>query len=224
MFAYTYKRTTKEYVSAVEVQTGIDGQPLIPAFSSETAPPAYSTGEIPVFGTGWTIEEDHRGETVYSTTDKSSMVIENIGPIPSGYTALVPGALDTWSGTAWVETLATAQSTKIQSLNDSYTTAVTGTFQSSALGTSHTYKAGVKSRTDILGAMLVAQQTASTVDFECVDDSTGLDVFVAHTASQLQQVLSDGAAKAVSDKQNLLTKTADVNAATTVSDVDAITW
>lgn len=51
---------------------------------------------------GWAYIEDHRGEVVYSTTDKSKILIDAVGPYPAGTTPLEPSALSEWDGEAWV--------------------------------------------------------------------------------------------------------------------------
>ena len=52
-------------------------------------------------GENWVYVENHIGETIYSTTDKSSKTVKTVGEIESGYTLLIPSQFDTWNGEAW---------------------------------------------------------------------------------------------------------------------------
>ncbi|MDG2959896.1 hypothetical protein P7L91_03440 [Bisgaard Taxon 10/6] len=50
----------------------------------------------------WQYVEDHRGETVYSTTDKTALTITELGEIPENYTALAPICENCeWNGEGW---------------------------------------------------------------------------------------------------------------------------
>lgn len=49
--------------------------------------------------------ENHIGEVVYNTTTKESLVINQLGPIPEGYTDQVPREFDYWDGSLWITDL-----------------------------------------------------------------------------------------------------------------------
>lgn len=53
----------------------------------------------------WQYVEDHRGETVYSTADKTALTITELGEIPENYTALAPTCANCeWDGEGWILT------------------------------------------------------------------------------------------------------------------------
>ncbi|HDS1152659.1 TPA: tail fiber assembly protein [Pluralibacter gergoviae] len=57
-------------------------------------------------GTEWVYVKDLRGLTVWNTATKEASTIIELGPVPDGYTRLIPGQFDDWDGTAWVKNLA----------------------------------------------------------------------------------------------------------------------
>ncbi|ENF6043177.1 tail fiber assembly protein [Citrobacter amalonaticus] len=76
----------------------------MPGDSTDTDPGDGVAGKVSVFtGSGWRLEEDHRGETVYSVEDKSSSVVDYIGPVRDGFVAVAPmSPFDKWDGKKWV--------------------------------------------------------------------------------------------------------------------------
>lgn len=76
----------------------------MPGDSTDIDPGDSVAGKVAVFtGTGWRLEEDHRGETVYSTADRSTSTIDYIGAIKDGFTSAAPATqYDTWNGEKWV--------------------------------------------------------------------------------------------------------------------------
>ncbi|HCO9005357.1 TPA: tail fiber assembly protein, partial [Escherichia coli] len=61
-------------------------------------------GKVAVFtGKGWSHEEDHRNETVYSTENGAAVTVDYIGAIKDGYVTLSPlTPYDKWDGEKWV--------------------------------------------------------------------------------------------------------------------------
>ena len=67
--------------------------PIVPAFATLDAPPAFGANEIAVRKDAngnvsddgsvgaWQIVEDHRGATYYDTTTQAPTVIEQLGPV-----------------------------------------------------------------------------------------------------------------------------------------------
>ncbi|HID4290956.1 TPA: tail fiber assembly protein, partial [Escherichia coli] len=60
--------------------------------------------KVAVFtGKGWSHEEDHRNETVYSTENGAAVTVDYIGAIKDGYVTLSPlTPYDKWDGEKWV--------------------------------------------------------------------------------------------------------------------------
>jgi hypothetical protein len=86
---------------------------ILPARCATNAPPTVPMGSVAkaVSVTQesdqrrevvWELFEDHRGEVLYSTADKAQMTVAELGPLPAGYTSLVPPAGQyNWGGDAW---------------------------------------------------------------------------------------------------------------------------
>ncbi|MBI4804472.1 MAG: hypothetical protein HY795_04470 [Desulfovibrio sp.] len=83
----------------------LDGSPnyLYPANSTELPPPLVGTGQVPMFdGEAWRVEEDHRGQIAFNTATLQPVWIQNVGPVPEGYTLITPPSLlHVWDGSAW---------------------------------------------------------------------------------------------------------------------------
>lgn len=76
----------------------------LPGNSTDIDPGDKVDGEVSVFtGSSWDQRADHRGVTVYSTSDGSSVTVDYIGDIRDGYTASAPATpYDKWDGEKWV--------------------------------------------------------------------------------------------------------------------------
>lgn len=76
----------------------------LPANACITAPPATEAGHVALYRDGsWLVVADHRGETVYSITDGTEVLIDKPGEYPADTTPLKPStAWDKWDGEKWV--------------------------------------------------------------------------------------------------------------------------
>lgn len=76
----------------------------LPAGSTDIAPGAVAEGCVAIFtGSSWEQQEDHRGETAYSTADLSASTVDYIGPLKDGFVATAPATpYDRWNGSAWI--------------------------------------------------------------------------------------------------------------------------
>lgn len=104
MTIYTYDRVTGEYIGqgSADPSPAEPGKYLFPAFSTEITPPANKEGFARCFVNGaWTYVEDHRGTTIYSTSTAMETTVTELGPIPVGYTDLVPCSDPIWTGSEW---------------------------------------------------------------------------------------------------------------------------
>ncbi|EBW2588608.1 tail fiber assembly protein [Salmonella enterica] len=79
----------------------------LPANCTDIAPPDIPSSHIAVFDAEtqtWSLQEDHRGETVYDTTTGNQMYISEPGPLPENATSVSPdGEYQKWDGKAWVK-------------------------------------------------------------------------------------------------------------------------
>lgn len=99
---YYYDALTFEYMgwSDEYINIGVS----MPGDSTDIEPGDEVAGKVAVFQSGgWVLNEDHRGETVYSTADASASTVDYIGPVKDGYTSVAPsGPYQKWDGKKWV--------------------------------------------------------------------------------------------------------------------------
>lgn len=117
---------------------------------------------------------------------------------------------------------------KIAALSTACEAAIVSGFTSTALGTSHTYQSDRDDQLNLIGAV----SAAADIPFKCADETGAWD-YRLHTAAQIRQVLSDGAAVKLSHLQTFGTKKAQVDAivadATLTDDekrtaINAVVW
>lgn len=107
---YSYDPDHKNYTSSFDYFWA-EGTGLA-ANSTSIAPPDFQQGFTAVFNEAhqvWSVVEDHRGEMVYSTEDKTAQKIDYLGPIKTNFTKLKPEQFDTWNGTEWIDPRTDAQ-------------------------------------------------------------------------------------------------------------------
>ncbi|HHY8328586.1 tail fiber assembly protein [Citrobacter braakii] len=101
---YNYRAETGEFTGTSDeyLPVGVG----IPACSTLLAAPSCGEGEVAIFDLDmgrWTVQEDHRGEIIYSIETGEPTEINKIGPIPNDYTVSKPNsAADEWDGEKWV--------------------------------------------------------------------------------------------------------------------------
>ena len=124
-------------------------------------------------------------------------------------------------------TLQQAKTAQLAILSASCQAQIYAGFQSSALGTVHTYPAKDKDQSNLAASVLASMYpdlpSNWTTPFWCCD-SNGVWAFVPHTSAQIQQVGVDGKVAIVSALQKNAALQAQVRAANTVADVEAVTW
>lgn len=105
--------------------------------------------------------------------------------------------------------------------------AITGGYKSAALGAEYTYPSKPTDQTNMLGSVadsLLPNLPADwTTPFWCMD-ANGSWTFAAHTAVQIQQAGSDGKAWVVACQTLLAELNAQVEAATSITEIDNIAW
>ena len=115
-------------------------------------------------------------------------------------------------------TLAESQSSQIAALRTACANAITGGFSSSALGSLYNYPSDPLSQSN----MNTVAGSPSGGSLWC--ESGGVWAMKAHTQAQAQAVLASFVAWLNACQTQLATLTGEVNAATTVSAVQAVVW
>ena len=139
--------------------------------------------------------------------------------VPGGISGTCPKTLVPYTG-PWPipPTLAESQSTQIAVLRTACANAITGGFSSSALGSAYSYPSDPISQAN----MNTVAGSPSGGSLWC--ETGGVWTLKAHTQSQAQAVLAAFVSWLNACQTQLATLTAEVNAATTVSAVQAVVW
>lgn len=160
----------------------------------------------------------------YQLSSRSDYVIHTV----DGLSILIDG--DTFEArqyAAWLSAgnmpdavdLSAVRTAQIATLSAACQAAITSGFTSTALGSSYTYPSAATDQ-----ANLVQVATNSAGGFLWCKSSAGVWAYVVHTQAQAQQVLAAFIAWRSAQQQELVTLTAEVNAATTEAAIEAITW
>ena len=182
------------------------------------------TGEV------WQFEDDVKATNsngTYSFETASGDALSNVPATLQPYTIPTPTA---------AEKLAEEQNAKIQALSNAAGAEVVAGFISNALGSTYTYPSQQSDQINLSGAVTASQSpnVSSTwgVKFWCAD-SSGNWALRDHSASQIQQVLTDGVTTRVGISEKLATLSAQIQGITIASgsdgsaeiaQVQAITW
>lgn len=154
---------------------------------------------------------------VYSFATASGMPLELPATLQP-YTVPAPTA---------AQLLAQAQAAQIGIITQACAAAITSGFSSSALGSAHTYPSGLTDQANlaanVVSSLLPGLPSTWTTPQICCD-ANGVWAYVAHTAAQIHQVGSDGKAAILGYLTKKASLQAEIEAATTVSAVQAITW
>jgi len=223
MLIHNYDKKTKEFTTSVEpyYSPREPGVPLMPAFSTTLTPPTVNIGEVAVFDEDtetWTIEEDHRGQTIYNTTSKAMSIVEDIGPIPTGFTAKVPTytedeyneQLDAWStplASYKTSAISLLRSHLREQRDEGYTTSLGIVVDSRTVDRDNV--------SALLEHMSIANLTQ--IDFRLFDNS-----FVTLSLADVQTVYNEIVANLVSLSQLKWSIEAEINAATTMEEVNSV--
>ncbi|EAS8781152.1 tail fiber assembly protein [Salmonella enterica] len=102
---FNLRSDTNEFIGADDAY--IPPHTGLPANCTDIAPPDIPSSHIAVFDVEtqtWSLQEDHRGETVYDTTTGNQVYISELGPLPENVTSVSPdGEYQKWDGKAWVK-------------------------------------------------------------------------------------------------------------------------
>ncbi|HEC8433230.1 TPA: tail fiber assembly protein [Salmonella enterica subsp. enterica serovar Newport] len=102
---FNLRSDTNEFIGAGDAY--IPPHTGLPVNCTDIAPPDIPSSHIAVFDAEtqtWSLQEDHRGETVYDTTTGNQVYISAPGPLPENVTSVSPGGeYQKWDGKAWVK-------------------------------------------------------------------------------------------------------------------------
>ncbi|ECL7809117.1 DUF4376 domain-containing protein [Salmonella enterica] len=117
---FNLRSDTNEFIGAGDAY--IPPHTGLPANCTDIAPPDIPASHIAVFDAGtqtWSLQEDHRGETVYDTTTGNQVYISEAGPLPENTTTQAPASpVDKFENGKWVADLNTALTQKHAEIND----------------------------------------------------------------------------------------------------------
>lgn len=124
-------------------------------------------------------------------------------------------------------TLTRAQAAQMVLLRAACAAQITGGASSSALGSPHTYPTTANDQANMIASvtasLLPGLGGAWSTPFWC-EDQSGNWAMQEHSAAQIQQAGSDIKAAIVAAQTKLRTLTAEIQAASTIAAVQAITW
>ncbi|MDH0907382.1 hypothetical protein N5C66_00705 [Rhizobium pusense] len=126
-----------------------------------------------------------------------------------------------------VPALDVVKANRIETLRSACEATITGGFQSSALGSDHTYPSDIKAQINLMGSVTDSIMPNLSPDWMTpfwVCDAAGLWSWKMHNATQIQQAGRDGKAHVVECQTLLAELTATVLAAATAEAVASITW
>jgi hypothetical protein len=188
---------------------------LLPEQYLDTAP-IIAAGTWPVCTSGaWVNEPDFRGQVFYNT-EGIAITIEALGAVPAGLLAAPPAP-----------TLAAVQANQVSVLNAACQSAITAGFVSTALGASYTYPSAITDQQNLSAnvvSSLLPSLPSGWTSMQMCCDASGIWGYVKHTAAQIQQVGADVKAAIMALLVRNTALQIQVSEATTVAQVQAVTW
>lgn len=114
---YNLRADTYEFIGASDAY--IPAHTGLPAYCTDIEPPKNKEGFIAIFNVEnnkWSLVEDHRGSTVYSTESGEPIIISDIGSLPDNTTKTCPdGQFKKWSNDKWVDDTEAEKNYKLSS-------------------------------------------------------------------------------------------------------------
>ncbi len=200
---------------------------LIPGGCVEQAPPAPGPNQVAHWnGEQWRLTESFQGQTAYDQVTGESLLIEQPGPLPDGYTLQAPGAQQVWQNGQWTADvpaqLQTRYREQVETINAVCEREILGGFVSAALGEQHHYDSAFADQLNLTSQL----QLGAAGSLAC-RDMAGVKAYRAHTIKQLKAAGADFNShrlarlqKALSLKQRL----ADALAAEDLAALEAAVW
>lgn len=228
MNVYKYNEDTKEYVrmekaqlDPLETKKQQKNIYLLPANATFTAPPAEKEGFARVWnGEAWQEVEDHRGteywlpDDVYGTPAHE---MKELGPLPEGATTTAPE-----------KTLDELKADKLAEIDAWTSNKITGGFVSSATGAPVTYDSDKDTQLTMQGIALnvntelFAEKYPTGCPVRGYPEGSDTKQIFMLTPEQVMRWQADLSMHIGTCKQQGWAKQAEVNAATTVEDVNAV--
>lgn len=164
---------------------------LIPAGCVETPPPQAPEFKIACWmSTEWQLLDYFGGITVYNIHTAEPMTVEQLGPLPNGYTLKKPAPHQIWKNGRWVDdlhaVLAALHRARLDDFQQRHQGHLEADFSSSALGTAHRYHIRASAQLHLLSLV----QTGMDASFPCQPEQQET-TFLPHSHLQLQQLLKD---------------------------------
>jgi hypothetical protein len=131
-----------------------------------------------------------------------------------------------WQNEAWVVDLELLKGQKSKEIEVACRAAIVSGFESSALGTPHTYPCKMTDQQNLNGSVVASMLEVDpswTTPFWC-EDAAGEWDFRPHTAAQIQQVGRECKAHIIAQMDKNKTLQAAVEAASTPEEIQAIAW
>jgi hypothetical protein len=191
---------------------------IVPINATTIAPPATIANQVAVFENGaWSIVADFRGQTWFDQATGASVIVETVGQPAPNLGAKLPVSI----------ALQQAKATQLMLIGTACQNVIVGGFSSSALGTAYVYPSTIVDQQNLSANVLSSLMPglASTwTTLQLCQSATGVWDYVAHSASQIQQVgidIKSAILTCLTKRQNLQNQ---INAALTVQAVQVITW
>ncbi|ENM1230350.1 DUF4376 domain-containing protein [Salmonella enterica] len=184
---FNLRSDTNEFIGAGDAY--IPPHTGLPANCTDIAPPDIPSSHIAVFDPEtetWSLNEDHRGETVYDTQTGNPIYISEPGPLPENTTTLAPASsVDKFENGQWVADLNTALTRKHAEINAWRNTQENGNYQFTLNG--HHWDCGKASQNRLAPVTAVARQGALPPGFFWTDAD---NIDVPMTADELVELES----------------------------------
>ncbi len=185
-----------------------------PVHSTAIQPPVAGTNQVAVFASDvWSVVADFRGQTAYDQITGTPQEITAIGPLPANFALSPPPAMQ----------LSNAQAAQNAMLFAAYQAAIAQPVSfTTAGGITKTFQADVGSVANLQASILGYAKTGATPAgfYWVAADNTQVPFIYADLQGLGEAMMTQG----WTEFQHLQTQKAAVLAASTVADVQAVTW
>lgn len=200
---------------------------LIPACCVEQEPPTTPEGQAALWdGQAWQLIDCNRGLTAYSTATREPVVIDRLGPLPTGYTLEPPAPGQIWELGQWVDDVPAVVEAlyleRVRAVDAGCSQEIIGGFWSTVLGDRHRYSSMLEDQMNLTGAALSGADLA----YPCLD-ADGVKAFRPHTADQLRHLAGDFTVfrlDRLAQAHQLKLQLKDLREVQDIAGLTAITW